>query len=61
MPGGPVVKDPPIQGHRFDSWSREILHVAKQLSPLTATEPECLDPVLHKERSHRNEKPADHN
>ena len=56
-----MVKNPPVQGHRFDSWSREILHVAKQLSPLTATEPECLDPVLHKERSHRNEKPADHN
>ena len=50
------------RGHRFDAWSREILHVAKQLSLCTTTtEPKHLVPVLCKKRSHRHEKPADRN
>ena len=39
FPGGPVVKNPPMQcrGHGFNPWSRRIPHATGQLSPCTAT------------------------
>ena len=58
------------RGHRFDPWSGNIPQAVKQLSPCaTTTEPKYssygssnfLEPLLHDERSHCNEKPAHHN
>ena len=52
----------PRQGTGFNPWSREILHIVGQLSwHPTTTEPARLKPVLCNKRSHRNEKPSDHN
>ena len=59
FPHGSGVKNLPVQGHGFHPWPRKIPHAAEQLNPCTATtepvpqspqatatEPNCLDPVL---------------
>ena len=38
----------------FDIWSEKIPFAVEQLSPCATTEPSCLEPVLHSERSHHN-------
>ena len=41
-----------MQGHGFDPWSGKTPHVTRQLSQdATATEPACLEPVVHNRRS----------
>ena len=48
--------------HRFNPWSRKIPHAVEQLSPCSRAleqkllKPMCLEPVLHRERSHCKEK-----
>ena len=52
----------PIQGHRFDPWSRKIPHSTGQLTlSATNTEPSFLEPLIHKKRSNHNEKPEYYN
>ena len=64
----------PVQETWVCALVRKIPHAAGQLSPCatttepalysrraTTTEPARLEPVLHNERSHRNEKPAHRN
>ena len=57
-----VWEDPTCHGAtkpvRHNYWA----HKPQLLSPhATTTEPAHLEPVLHKERRHRNEKPSHHN
>ena len=66
-----MVKNPPANA----GWSRKIPHAAEQLSPCATTiEPVALvsgshsywslcslEPMLHNERNHHNEKPLHHN
>ena len=57
------------RGHRFDAWSRKILHAEQQLSLvaewqlspcIATTEAHFLEPKNHNERSRHNEKPIHH-
>ena len=62
FPGGPMVKSPlPMQGTGVRSlvWENPTCHGATQ--PVHNYWSPCLEPVLHNNRSHFNEKPAHHN
>ena len=59
FPGGPVIKNPPVRGYRFDPWSGKIPHAMQYLRQCaTATESTCLEPVLYNKRGHCSEKPT---
>ena len=65
-----MVKNLPVQGHRFDPWSGKIPHATRQPSWGNATiepvlsrawepqllKPVCLEPVLRNKRSHLHDK-----
>ena len=50
------------RGYRVDPWCGKTPHALEQLSPCTiTTDPTCLEPVLHNERSHFSEECEHHN
>ena len=57
--GGPMVKNLPCnaRGHQFDRWCGKIPHATEELSLCITS----AEPMLHKKRSHCNEKPSHHN
>ena len=60
-----MVKNPPANAGDMgsDPWPGKIPHAMEQLSlwATTTKAQVALEPVLHNKRSHRNEKPANHN
>ena len=64
FPGGAVVKNWPVNaGDTGSSPGPGGPHMPRsnEVHEPQLQKPECLDPMLHNKRSHRNEKPVHHN